>query len=74
MNKLTKKDLLRLAKLVKSEKNRLSQAKNSINQEINVMYLGSVIETKDIEELETLYNAIGRELILMEGNNEEKDV
>ena len=66
MNKLTKKDLLRLAKLVKSEKNRLSQAKNSINQEINVMYLGSVIETKDIEELEMLYNAIGREIILME--------
>ena len=74
MNKLTKKDLVRLAKLVKSEKNRLSQAKNSINQEINVMYLGSVIETKDIEELETLYNAIGREIILMEGINEEKDV
>jgi hypothetical protein len=66
LNKLTKKDLLRLAKLVKSEKNRLSQAKNSINQEINVMYLGSVIETKDIEELEMLYNAIGREIILME--------
>ena len=57
---------MKLAKLVKSEKNRLSQAKNSINQEINVMYLGSVIEAKDIEELETLYNAIGREIILME--------
>ena len=66
MNKLTKKDLVKLAKLVKSEKNRLSQAKNSINQEINVMYLGSVIDKKDIEELETLYNAIGREIILME--------
>ena len=74
MNKLTKKDLVKLAKLVKSEKNRLSQAKNSINQEINVMYLGSVIGTKDIEELETLYNAIGREIIIMDGINEEKDV
>jgi hypothetical protein len=74
LNKLTKKDLVKLAKLVKSEKNRLSQAKNSINQEINVMYLGSVIGTKDIEELETLYNAIGREIIIMDGINEEKDV
>ncbi len=63
MNKLTKKDLVRLAKLVKREKELMERAKNSLNQEINVMYLGSVIETKDIEELETLYNAIGREII-----------